>query len=105
MNLGTIWGRFVEKTGGQKSRATVPLREFFRLPYCIKHPPLFRIEKKIINLISASQLFVLQRYHTHFVLLGAGKCRPLFEEAFIQHVYHSTYASALHAVPKNPPKF
>jgi hypothetical protein len=22
-----IWGRFVEKTGGQKSRATVPLRE------------------------------------------------------------------------------
>ena len=21
-----IWGRFVEKTGGQKSRATVPLR-------------------------------------------------------------------------------
>ncbi len=26
MNLGTIWGRFVEKTGGQKSRATVPLK-------------------------------------------------------------------------------
>jgi hypothetical protein len=24
--LGTIWGRFVEKTGGKKSRATVPLR-------------------------------------------------------------------------------
>ncbi len=22
-----IWGRFVEKTGGQKSRATVPLNE------------------------------------------------------------------------------
>ncbi len=26
MNSGTIWGRFVEKTRGQKSRATVPLR-------------------------------------------------------------------------------
>jgi hypothetical protein len=25
VNLGTIWGRFEEKTGGQKSRATVPL--------------------------------------------------------------------------------
>ncbi len=27
MNLGTIWGRFVEKTGAQKSRATVPFRQ------------------------------------------------------------------------------
>jgi hypothetical protein len=26
MNSGTIWVRFVEKTRGQKSRATVPLR-------------------------------------------------------------------------------
>ncbi len=25
MNSGTIWGRFVEKTRGKKSRATVPL--------------------------------------------------------------------------------
>jgi hypothetical protein len=25
VNSGTIWGRFVEKTRGQKSRATVPL--------------------------------------------------------------------------------
>jgi hypothetical protein len=24
-----IWGRFVEKTGGQKSRATVPLMRLF----------------------------------------------------------------------------
>jgi hypothetical protein len=27
VNLGTIWGRFVEKTEGQKSRATVPLMQ------------------------------------------------------------------------------
>jgi hypothetical protein len=26
VNSGTIWGRFVEKTRGKKSRATVPLR-------------------------------------------------------------------------------
>jgi hypothetical protein len=26
VNSGTIWGRFVEKTRGQKSRATVPLK-------------------------------------------------------------------------------
>jgi hypothetical protein len=26
VNSGTIWDRFVEKTRGQKSRATVPLR-------------------------------------------------------------------------------
>jgi hypothetical protein len=26
MNSGTIWGRFVEKPRGQKSRATVPLK-------------------------------------------------------------------------------
>jgi hypothetical protein len=25
MNQGPIWGRFMKKTGGQKSRATVPL--------------------------------------------------------------------------------
>ncbi len=25
MNSGTIWGQFVEKTRGKKSRATVPL--------------------------------------------------------------------------------
>jgi hypothetical protein len=29
MNLGTIWGRFVEKAGGKKSCATVPLRQFW----------------------------------------------------------------------------
>ncbi len=27
MNQGPIWGRFMKKTRGQKSRATVPLRE------------------------------------------------------------------------------
>ncbi len=27
MNSGTIWGRFVEKTRGQKSPATVPLMQ------------------------------------------------------------------------------
>ncbi len=26
VNLGTIWGRYVEKTRAQKTRATVPLR-------------------------------------------------------------------------------
>ncbi len=31
MNLGTIWGRFVEKTGGQKYRANVPLIAIFLL--------------------------------------------------------------------------
>jgi hypothetical protein len=31
VNFGTIWGRFVEKTVGKKSRATVPLRLFFLL--------------------------------------------------------------------------
>ncbi len=31
MNLGTILGRFVEKTGGQKSRATVPLKFFWHI--------------------------------------------------------------------------
>jgi hypothetical protein len=30
VNSGTIWGRFMEKTRGQKSRATVPLK----VPYC-----------------------------------------------------------------------
>jgi hypothetical protein len=33
-----IWGRFVEKTGGKKSRATVPLRT-------AEKPPAERIEK------------------------------------------------------------
>ncbi len=28
MNLGTIWGRFVEKNSGKKSRATVSLRNY-----------------------------------------------------------------------------
>jgi hypothetical protein len=27
MNQGPIWGRFMKKTRGQKSRATVPLRD------------------------------------------------------------------------------
>jgi hypothetical protein len=31
VQLGTIWGRYVEKTGGQKSRATVPLSYHFYL--------------------------------------------------------------------------
>ena len=34
VNLGTIWGRFVEKTGGQKSRATVPLSMTVWAFYC-----------------------------------------------------------------------
>ncbi len=37
MNSGTIWGRFVEKTRGQKSRATVPLkRKKISLPFCFE---------------------------------------------------------------------
>jgi hypothetical protein len=31
MNQGPIWGRFMKKTRGQKSRATVPLRTIFNL--------------------------------------------------------------------------
>jgi hypothetical protein len=33
VNLGTTWGRLVEKTGDQKSRATVPLRNRL-VPVC-----------------------------------------------------------------------
>ncbi len=46
MSSGTIWGRFVEKTRGQKSRATVPLRELskqFKLGMSIG--PLSRLIK------------------------------------------------------------
>ncbi len=32
MNQGPIWGRFMKKTRGQKSRATVPLSAQFRFP-------------------------------------------------------------------------
>jgi hypothetical protein len=39
VNSGTLWGRFVEKTIGQKSHATVPLsllRPKKKSPYTIK---------------------------------------------------------------------
>ncbi len=35
MNLGTIWVRFMEKTSGRKSRATVPLSNGISTNICI----------------------------------------------------------------------
>ncbi len=51
MNSGTIWVRFVEKTRGQKSRATGPLsaeaylgnRKFVVCPYMDKETEVIRL--------------------------------------------------------------
>jgi hypothetical protein len=54
MNSGTIWGQFVEKTRGKKSRATVPLshlenRLFKRTPFADFHSMEIKLNSHCIK--------------------------------------------------------
>ncbi len=64
MNSGTIWGRFVEKSSGKKSRATVPLRSI------LNEDVLMIIASAIVIIISGNKLCFLPSSGNHGKLLG-----------------------------------
>ncbi len=74
MNSGTIWGRFVEKPRGKKSRATVPLKQikFVNLPIgsCLVsvHVQSYVAHLTCCTVFSLNFLFFNFEYHSRVLV-------------------------------------
>ncbi len=70
MNLGTIWDRFVEKTRGQKSRATVPLTidiiivkgNYKALKLCLKAHSKAKYYQYCVQIYMRQQINISERF-------------------------------------------